>query len=350
MADNTFDGLSTKYKEFTVPAVKVMLGGSNMAEDLDARIESVEVILNLQDESSAEIVLWDCYDVEQHAISSKLKAALKPGSKLEVYLGYESSLKKVFAGYLDTVELAMSEDGYILRLTGFDVIHLMKENRHVRIFKKDTHSAIYKAVMGTYSWLCTAKADDTEAIADGEVRMQEFDDFKFVTEELAGAENPDWEFYVQTGTAYFKKLEASPSDIISLKPQQGVRSLSASWGFLNRSVNVQGCDGEHTVYTASENAKAAMLDEDAGADEDFKCVPYLDSEEKVKVWAAAEAKRQEAGTKKASAGLVGMPELLAGDFMSLEEFDSLVNGQYRIVKAVHTFDDDGYRTEVELGG
>lgn len=349
MADNTFDDLASRYQNFTVPAVKVMLGENNLAEDLNARIEKVKVTLCLQDESSAEIVVWDCYDLEKHAIVPKLKAALTPGSGIQVYLGYQSSYSKVFDGYLDTAELMMSEEGYALRLIGYDVIHLMKANRHVRIFRKNQHSAIFRDVMESYAWLCLAQADDTAAMADGEVRMQEWDDYRFVTEHLAGEENPDREFYVQTGTAYFSGIQKSPSDIISLKPQQGVREMTASWSFLNRSIQVQGCDGEHTVYTASEDAKAATLDDSAGADCDFRYVPCLDSEEKVKAWAAAEAKRLVGGTKKASANLVGLPELLAGGYMSLEEFDSLADGQYRITKAVHTFDEDGYRTEVELG-
>lgn len=351
MADNTFDGLAKKYKDFEVPAVKITLGESSLIDDLDGHVERVEVSLELRGESRADIMLWDCYDVDKHAIATKLKNALKPGSKLEVSLGYGSSCKKVFSGYLGFAELGMSEkQGYTIRLGGFDAVHLMKENRHVRIFKKDKHSAIFTDVMKPYSWVCKAKADDTPAMDEGEVRMQECDDYRFVTEELAGAENPEWEFYVQTGTAYFTKPEASPADVISLKPEHGVRFMAASWGFLNRAVQVQGCDKEDTVFTADETAKAATLDSSAGADEDFQSVPYLDTEAKVKAWAAAESKRLKGGTKKASLSLVGMPELLAGGYMSLEEFDSLANGQYRILKAVHVLDHEGYRTDVELGG
>ena len=336
--------------DFLVPAVKVTLGGSNLVEELGACLERVEVVLDLRGESSAEIVLWDCYDLEGHTITAELKKVLLPGSILEVFLGYQSSLKKVFSGYLDSAGLDISEEGYTVCLMGCDVVHLMKESRHTRCFQNDTHSAVFQEVMKPYAWLCSASADDTEAMTAGEVRMQDGEDYSFVTEELVGAETAGWEFYVQNGTAYFTKSEESPEDTLTLKPDSGVRKLSAFWSFLNKTVTVQGCGSDHTVYTVSTEAKAAVLDKEAGAGTDFQRIPCLDSEEKVTAWAASEADGMKGKTKKASVNLTGTPGLLAGSYISLEEFDSYVNGQYRIVKAVHVLDEEGYRTEAELEG
>ncbi len=344
MAENGFEN-------YSVPAVKVTLGGSDLIEDLEARVERVEVELDLHEESRAEIVIWDCYDLDKHSIKGALKKALTPGSLMEVSLGYQSSLKKVFSGYLDTACLEISEEeGYTVRLTGYDVVHLMKEHCHTRVFQNNTHSAIFQEVMKPYRWLCSAKADDTAAIAEGEVRTQDCGDYLFVTEELAGAETAGWEFYVQNGTAHFTKSEENPEDVLTLKPDMGVRSLSASWSFLNKTVTVQGCGSDLAVYTASEEAKAGTLDSKAGAGEDFRSIPCLEKEEQVKAWASAEAGRLKGKTKRAGVGLAGTPGLLAGNYMRLEEFESLINGQYRIVKAVHVLDDEGYRTEVELEG
>lgn len=351
MADNTFDGLAKAYQDFSVPAVKVLLGGKNLAEDLGARLQRAEVDLKLREESRALVEIWDCYDEENHTIASKLKTVLTPGSKLEISFGYQSSFGKVFSGYLDTVRLCLDEnEGYTLHLEAYDVIRLMKRYRHSRMFQKDTHSAIFGEVMGSYSWLCKHKEDKTEAIPEGEVRMQDGDDYQFVTTELAGAENPGMEFFVKLGTAYFVKRTTGPSDVIALKPDQGVREITASWGFLNQKIRVQGCDGQHTVFTAAEEVAADTLDPGAGKGEDFQCVPYLDSQEKVNGWAAARGKSMKDDQKRVRLAVIGFPALLAGEFMRLAGFDSLVNGQYRILRADHILDEAGYRTEAELGG
>lgn len=337
-------------EDFLVPAVKVTLGGRDLVEELGACLEQVNVVLDLRGESSAEIVLWDCYDVDGHTVTSGLKTALMPGSLLDVFLGYQSSTKKVFSGYLYSAGLDISEKGYTVLLKGCDVVRLMKESRHTRCFQNDTHSAVFREVMKPYAWLCSVSADDTEAMAVGDVRMQDGEDYEFVTEELAGAETAGWEFYVQNGTASFAKSEESPDASLTLKPDSGVRKLSAFWSFLNTTVTVQGCGSDHTVYTADVAAKAAVLDKKAGAGAYFRSIPCLDSGEKVKAWAAAEADGLKGKTKKASVSLAGTPELLAGNYVSLEEFDSYVNGRYRIVKAVHVLDEEGYRTEAELEG
>ena len=351
MAENTYDDLKKTYQDFVVPAVKVLLKDKDLAGDLDARLQMVEVNLELQEESRAQIVIWDCYDEESHTVISKLKTALTPGSVVEVFFGYQSCLKKVFSGYLDSVRLCLDErDGYTICLEAFDVIHLMRKNRRSRIFQKDTHSAMFEELMGSYSWICKNESDTTDAIPDGEIRMQDDDDYRFVTTKLAGPENPGMEFYVMAGTAYFKEKESGPTDVISLKPSQGVQAITASWGFLSQTLQMQGCDGENTVYTASEDAKADTLDTGVSKSVDFRYVPYLDSQKKVDAWAAAEGSSRKAGVKKATLGVVGIPELAAGKYMSLEDFDSLVNGQYRILRAAHIFDETGYRTEAELGG
>lgn len=339
-----------KSKSCTVPAVKVTLGEQDVVEDLGGHLEKVEVNLELRGESSAEILLWGCYDADKHTVQSQLKGVLKPGSILEVFLGYESSLKKVFSGYLHRAEIEISETGEAVRLTGCDVVRLMKDHRHTRAFQKDTLSAVFEEVMEPYSWLCTAQADATDPLAQGEVRMQSGDDYQYVTEALAGAESAGWEFFVQSGKACFVKEEKKPDSVMTIKPDSGVLKLSASWGFLNKTISVQGCGADHGVFGAEQPAKADVLDGKAGEAVDFQYLPCLDSEAKVKAWAASEAGRLKRESKKAFISLAGAPELQAGKYVELQELDSLANGQYRIIKARHLLDEDGYRTEAELEG
>lgn len=351
MAEYSWAELSEQYQQFSVPAVSVLLNKEELTDMAHVSVHQVEVNLQLHDASEAEIDIWGFYDEEQQSIDSTLKAKLLPGVLVEVKLGYVSAFQTVFSGYLDQVEFVMTEKDFgSLKLRACDVVKRMKASSHLRSFAQDTFSGIFDSVFEPYSWLCSSETGTSDSVPEGELRIQRQDDYTFVTEQLAGPENPDWEFYVQKGVAYFQEIDTKKDPVTSLTPENGIMELRASWNFVNQKITCQGCGAALTTFVGTDTAKAEILSDSAGADQCFSCVPVLECQEKVDAWVQAKVQAAMAEAKKASLVVIGVPELVAGACVELAEVDPQINGTYRICRAEHVLDEKGYRTSLELEG
>lgn len=331
-------------------AVTVMLGDSDMAETFGCSIQKVSVKLSAQDTSQAEITLWDCYDIKTHSLASGLKSGLELGAAVKVSMGYQSDLTVVFSGYMESVSLDMTEqDAYILRIMAYDVIRLLKENVRCRIWKGTSHSSVVTELLEDYSWLCDSDVESTSALEAEEDWWQQGSDYDFIVNELAGVHNPDYRFYASDGTACFKKEKNEQADV-SLEPGDGMTEFHASWHFINRKIQVHGISGTHEVYLGESEVSGKNMSSSAGQGFVFHVIPQAGSQDAVDAVAAAQAKKAQSQAVDITLTTTGMPQLKPGKYLKLSGMDSWVNGVYRIEKAEHVMDEDGYRTTVELGG
>lgn len=331
-------------------AVTVKLGGSDVAEQLGCGIRKISVKLSSRDESQAEIMLCDCYDIKTHSLASGLRAGLELGAVVEVSMGYQSDLTVVFNGYMESVSLDMTEeDAYILRIRAYDVIRLLKENVRCRIWKGTSHSSVVTELLEDYSWICASDVESTSELKAEEDWWQQESDYDFIVNELAGIHNPDYRFYVSDGTAFFKK-EKDDKAAVSLEPGDGITEFHASWHFLNRKIQVHGISGTHEVYLGVSEAAGKNISSGAGQGFAFYAIPQAGSQDAADAVAAVRAERARSQAVEISLTTAGMPQLKPGKCLKLSGMDSWVNGIYRIEKAEHVADEDGYRTTVELGG
>ena len=65
MGKVTMSGLSGKYNDFMVPALKVKVGGFDVIGESDYAVESVEVTLSQTAASAAVLKLTNVYDIEK---------------------------------------------------------------------------------------------------------------------------------------------------------------------------------------------------------------------------------------------------------------------------------------------
>lgn len=351
MARYTFDGLASDYGQFKIPAVRVMLDDQDIAVDLGCRLQKVTVELSQMDASTAEIEVWDCYDMETHSLDPALKSGLSLGSRVQVEMGYKSSLAKVYDGYVETVTLDLSAgDAYKIHIRACDAVRLLKENTRHRIFKGTSHSSIFTEIMGSYSWICASAVDSTPELEAEGAWWQRGSDYDFITEELIGVHNPGYEFYVENGTAYFKKSEGKGDAVICLKPGAGVEAFQMSWSYLNRKIRVQGISESHERYLGEWPAVGGHVSDQAGQGIMFLAVPQADTQDKADGIASSVGHRLTADSVAATVTAIGLPQLVPGKSLELGGMDNWVNGVYEIIEAKHEMDEDGYRTTVTLGG
>lgn len=332
------------------PEVTVTVGGSDLEVALSGVIGKVEVNLLMSDAGSAEIELTEVYDTENQEIHSVLTDGLILGGKVEISMGYSDEKSKVFSGYLDSVELeADGEKDYVLRLKAWDVIHLMKENYNCRIFREKSFSEVFSEVMSSYSWLCTASADDTEVLEEIRTWHQEGSDFDFIVHSLVEHGMDDREFYVCCGSAGYTEPDDTVAESAVLSDQECIRILAA-YKYVNQSILVQGYSAGYENYQGEADACMEDLDSTAAKGTAMYLLSEANTQEHVDAIAGRYAKKLLKRGKTVRLFMEGKPAMLVGVYVKLEELDGIWNGKYRIAEAAHRYDENGYQTEILLEG
>lgn len=94
-----YEKLKKTYKEFTAPAAKFMIGGTDILKVKGVHIRSLEAVLSLKSAGSAKLVISDCYDYKNGAFAQEVKKLMVLGKEVELSLGYASSYQKILRDF-----------------------------------------------------------------------------------------------------------------------------------------------------------------------------------------------------------------------------------------------------------
>ena len=349
-----FEKLESQYKNFRAPAVSFTVGGTDLGKK-GLAMESVEAVLSLEGSSSVSVVFTDCYDVKNGSFSSALKSAAVLGKTVELSLGYQSSLQKVFKGYLSNVRVNASADtGFTMEFVALDARRLMMSgNNHTRQFKIKNYTDAVSEILKTYAKLCSASVDATsENFTDGLI-WQNGSDYDFIVNELIGTGRCDREFFIAVDKAYFRKVKSVSAPVIRLQPGRGLVSFLRDAAYVNHSYEVIGFDPVNDK-AVSGKAKAASTDQMTGALQspgewivtDPACVSGSIASQR----AAVLVRHALDDSQKAEISTIGLPEMIPGRFVQIDRVDSIANKKYYITKVTHRFDYSGFRTLLETEG
>jgi len=349
-----FQKLESQYKNFRAPAVSFSVGGTDLVKK-GVFLESVEAVLSLEGASSVTVVFNDCYDVKNGSFDKTLKGAAVLGKPVELSLGYQSSLQKVFKGFLSNVRISASaENGYTMEFSALDARRLMMTDNHrQRQFKIKNYSDAVSEILKRYAKLCSAKVDATsENFQDG-LLWQNGSDYEFITKELIASGRAEREFFVAVDKAYFRKPRSVTAPAITLRPGGGLVSLDRDASYLNQTFQVLGFDPK-TGKAVSGKADAKSKDENTAAlgspgewyISDPSCTVAAQATGRAKSLAAQALAR----SQKAEIGCIGLPEILPGRFVKIDRVDSLANKKYYVTRVTHTYDRSGFTTRLEAEG
>ncbi len=349
-----FEKLQTQYKNFTAPAVSVSVGGTDLVKK-GIPVEAVDAVLSLDTASSVSVRFTDCYDVKNGSFNSTLKSAAVLGKTVELSLGYQSSLQKVFKGYLSNVRVtASAELGYTMEFVALDVRRLMMTgSNHTRQFKIKNYTDAVSEILKSYAKLCSANVDATSENMENGLIWQNGSDYDFITRELIGTGRTDREFFIAVDKAYFRKVKSVTTPVITLRPGRGLVSLERDAAYLNQTFEVIGFDPK-SDKAVSGKTKAASKDQMTSAvqsaGEWFITDPACSSASMASNRTKVLARQALDGSQKAEIGCIGLPELIPGRFVGIDRVDSIVNKKYYITKVYHHFDYSGFTTRVETEG
>lgn len=346
----TYSGFAKKYDNFMVPSMEITIGGKKLTENLCCVTSGVNVSLAMGEPSTASFQIGDCYDLKARTVKRTIKQNVKLGSPVEVKIGYGSIRTKVFKGYIDSLSLSYSaENGFNYDVSAADVVKLLKDSgKRRREFKVKTYAKAFEALMKPYGSLGKPSAD----LMSGDLKtalLQEDSDYDFIMKDLIENGDPDFEFYVSVGKAYFRKQKVIRPIVAEFKPGAGLKGCNFSFQYVNRDVTVMGYSHDAKEYKFTKSAAAKNLYAAAVKGTEV-IVIHAESLKQVQDKARRYANDLEKRSKSGSLTVTGLPELIPGTCVRIGDVDSLVNGIYHITGVKHSLGSGGYTSELTIGG
>lgn len=344
--------LESQYGNFIIPALKIKVNGSDVIKTMGLVIEEIRVTLSVKLAGMAVFKIAGLYQEKNHSFDSDVKEKFKLGTVAEVELGYLSSTKNVFKGYVAMLGAEFGESP-LLVVTLMDARRLMMTSGKKQVLHDvKNYSDAVREVLEAYSKLCSPVI---EATSDGLEKplSQTTNDFDFITKELIHACKTDREFFIVGDQAYFRAAQSVKAPMLNVEYGRELQSLNVDFSYLDLQVNVIGYNPkEQTSVKASEKASGClsqtkligqtpvltMVDADA------------DSVEKAKVRAAALARSQEESTCVGKGSTFGLPELIPGRYLQVEALDAMLNRKYYITEVTHVLNSESFMTYFEIGG
>ena len=379
MAEFQFSTLKQDYESFREPKVTVYIDNKEMNDGQLLTVKNVEVELTSGYEASiATVILGGVYDDTTHSFEiKKTKQFLYLGSTIIIYMGYATNLREVFRGFIAKVHFIIpsgdNEEMPSAELTFMDVKGLMMANRHSKKLKSLYFSDAVKEILGAYTIfqetgpngskfmeMNVGSTPDKPPGADGaqqqttdrRVEMVEESDYEFM---VKAAKRYNFDFFAVGKTLYFIEAKKNQTPLIALKPGTGIMSLDVGYDMtgLVKEVTVRNIDMLQGKYIGNkmQNKNKISLGNKAKQFVNNQSFVYIDptTDSKEEAGYRASYLLEQIGYRLGSISgeMIGMPEIVPGRFITLQDFGTPVNNNFYLTNVKHTFTGRSYMTTFE---
>ena len=350
-AKSTYKKLADTYANFIVPLVKVKVNGVDVIKTKKLIVHELEVRLSVHMAGSVTIKFANQYNEEKHSFESSIKSTFSLGTVAEVELGYLSTTQKIFKGYVEMMGVEMGE-AELFVVTLMDVKRLMMTSgKKEFLYDAKQYSDIFSQVMKNYSAVCKTSVDATNDKLESPI-AQLGTDYEFVTRQLIGRGKADREFIVFAGTAYFRKPQKVTTPIMTVRYGRELKSLQISHCYKDLTVEVHGTDENEKTITAKAKVKSNATQKKAMSQTPIYTITdaAVDTQEKAKTKAEAIARQIQEKSTVGYGSTIGLPEIVPGRYLEVENVDAIVDKKYYITEVTHTYTKDDFVTQFEVGG
>ena len=343
-----YDSLANQYGNFRLPAVKIFIDGTDVLASMGLLLKEIQVVLSLSAASSARFKLGNVYDRKKRCFQAGLPQKFKPGTIVEIAMGYYSSTTRMMKGFVYMLGCEFGAEK-LLVVTVMDVRRLMMVSGTRRVLHNaKKYSEVFQTVMSGYARLCRTEVTATEDALESPV-SQNGTDYDFVMKELVKKGKSDREFLVVYDKAYFRPKPESGAAIMKVELGRELLEMQMDYTYLDMEIQVLGMNPyEQTVYVGkaaarSEDPQISLLsptpvrmisDPDAG------------SQEKAGRRAGWIAKTEKERSRSARLVLIGLPELVPGRFIEVAKVESMVNRSYYISEVRHQIGEEVFTSEI----
>ena len=381
MADFDFGSLKQTYENFREPKMLVVIDGNELDKDAKLFTKEVEVELTSGYEASiATVSLIGAYDDVNMSFDIKdVKKYLYLGSTVIIYMGYATSVREVFRGFIAKVHFVVpdqeSVDRPSIELTCMDVKGLMMANRHSKKLKAQYFSDAVKEILEAYSIFTERDSQgnlfmemtidstpdkpagavgggDNNQTSDRRVEMVEESDYDFL---VKAAKRYNFDFFVVGKTLYFIESKNNTTPLIVLKPKSGIVDIDVGYDMtgLVKEVVVRNIDMAQGKYIGDKKKSSNKISLGNKAKQviDKQSLVYIDptTDSKEEAGYRASYLLETIGYRLGSVTgeVVGMPEIVPGRFITLKDFGTPLNNDFYLTNVRHIFSGGKYRTILE---
>lgn len=352
-----FRTLAKKYDGFKAPAVEIKVGSTRLMSGKDLDITRVEIELTSGYEASGcSFVLSGVYDLEKTNFDRDI-SSVQIGEKVEVLVGY-IRLESVFEGYINQIDYnyGIDSEDFEIRVECMDAKGLLMKNRRLEFFAEKSADAVVKKILSDspVNRYLSGKDIDMCPKEDIPLRSHMMTDYELIVEQ---ASKLGYEFFIIQGKAYFRKKQKVKSTLMKLSPKNGIigAKLSLSGQQLTKKIEVRSIDEEtgkqikgfaNVSGKFSQGSSSTMM---LGTSTQVFYEPGVKDagEAKKRAEARAEAIADQFGELECEC--VGIPEIIPGRFIAIEELSSQANRKYYVRYVRHEIDEEGYRTYFKAG-
>ncbi len=379
MADFDVNDLKTKYEQFNSPIIVVYVNGTKLDPDTsDVLIRRAEVELVSGFEAAiAEISLVGVFDQKLKAFKTdKIKNFILLGSTVVLSLGYGTSVREVFRGFIARVHFVAQDDVPVIQLTCMDIKGNLMADRHSKRLKSRYYSdavkeildqnALFKAKDSQGGDFITSVIDDTPDKPKGQgeggggesktddvrVEMVEESDYEFI---VKAARKFNFEFFTVGGNLYFSEAKKNTDILIELSLGLGLQGLDVGYDItgLVRKVEVRNVDPDQGDFVGKTMKLKSTISMGNKASEyvEGQSMVYIDptvrnkEEAEYRANYLSEVVNYRLGSIRADA--VGLPELVPGRFITLRDMGKPVDNTFYLTRVRHTYTLSEFTTVIE---
>lgn len=366
-----YKSLKEKYGDFAYPRVSLSVGGKEF-QDNQAKLVLSDVTVDLGVGYEASVMTYSIYNVYDRASRSyqtdKFKDYALLGSRAELSMGYGDRLEKIFVGFISQVRF-VGQQGQMhhVEVQAMDVKGLMMSNSCARQLssgnfgdgvKEIFEKSLYQKLKAEGIFTEVRVTDTPDKKEGGEkkddshsIEMVWESDYAFV---VKAARYFNYEFFVDTGTVYFRRAKAADKDcLMELSCQEGLYDYDIAYDItgLVKKVEVRGMDEAkaQVILGAKQVSNKISLGSRAksliGKTEKTLMDAGISSKEQAKY--RAESAMEEIAYRFGSleCEAVGLPELKPGHFVEIAGLGGGCDNRFYITNARHVLtDEEGYKT------
>ncbi len=372
MAAFNYQTLKKKYENFAHPILHIELNGKDFSKNKEKlQISDIEVEMTSGFEAAlATFVIYNCYNRESCEFRfDVLKKYICMGSCVVISMGYGTSVREIFRGFISRVNFIFRQDEIPgVEITAMDVKGIMMAGNYARQLKATCFSDAVKEILNKTAYVRLQSNDvitkveisDTpdkrptggeEKASDQTIEMVCESDYEFV---VKAAKKFNYEFFSIGGVVYFRKAKQNRELLLEASPGEGLRSYEISYDFTGivEQIEVRGMDiGKSKMISASQKMKNKLsLGNKARPlikkSQKIYIDPTITSKEEASYRAdyLAEDISYRLGTLEAE--FIGIPELTPGRFLKVTGLGNAVSNTFYLVTVRHVMDDRGYLTKV----
>ncbi len=398
-----YEDLVKEYDSFHNPLVMVEVEGTEISKSKtglligDVEIESTSGF----EAGIASFVIYGAYNTNTCAFDfDRVKKFVMLGAQVSISVGYGSSVKEVFCGFISHVNFFFQQDENPgIRVNCMDIKGIMMANCYSKqltamsysegvkeIFNSDVYSEMKDR--GVIKSLTIIDTPDKEGgsigssdsggltslggfggigsstsgkATDKTVEMVAESDYEFV---VKAAKKYNYEFFVSAGNVYFRKAKNYTDVLMELSPSTGMRAVDVEYNVtgLVSKVEVRSTDvGKASLIAGSVKLKN-KLSKGRYASKLVKgsTMVYIDptADSKQEAGYRAEYLAEDVAYRYGTlqAEFAGIPDLVVGRFIQLVGMGDPVNNLFYIVSVRHSLNSNhGFVTKIEakasgLGG